>query len=179
MQPLIKRRNGSCLKGKIDAVTKLENGFKPANVATEFGVSVETIRRWKVNKEIIKKEYEDAVARGESFERRRRRKVQNKVLEDALYEWYKKEKGQGIAVSGPMIAAKALILNDETGGDPLFNASHGWLQKWKKRHGIRENSSALVTQSEAFEGFENGEQDSQVGKYIQLDRLYTVCGRSS
>lgn len=164
MQPVIKKKTGSSLKEKIDAIKKMENGLKPGNIASEFGVSAKTVRRWKEKKDIIKKEYEDSLARGESFERHRRRNIKNQVLEDDLYEWFKKEKEKGIAVSGSMISAKALILNKKTSGDPLFNASNGWLHKWKKRHGIRE-SSAQGTKNEklsAHEEFEKGKQDSQV-----------------
>ena len=67
-------------------------------------------------------------------------------------------------MSGPMVVARTLELNEETGGDPEFSASQGWLQKWKKRHDIREISMQGERLSVDFEGVGTDIQEFQVKK---------------
>jgi hypothetical protein len=44
---------------------------------------------------------------------------------------------KGITISGPIIKEKALILIRKMGGsNEEFTASEGWLNRWKKRHGV-------------------------------------------
>ena len=61
------------------------------------------------------------------------RKTRNPEIENKLVEWYKEEIGGGANVSAKMIRDKAV----EISGDKDFLASKGWLEKFKKKFGIR------------------------------------------
>ena len=61
------------------------------------------------------------------------RKTRNPEMENKLVEWYKEEIGGGANVSAKMIRDKAV----EISGDKDFLASKGWLEKFKKKFGIR------------------------------------------
>lgn len=159
-----KKIETSCtLKEKIEALEKVESGASLNCVAKEYSVSTQAIRLWKQNKDKLKEEFNETIIRGESFSRRRVKPVQNEVLEECLYEWFKRERDRGMQISGPVITAKALVLNLKTGGNPKFSASQGWLHKWKKRHGIREISVQGEKLSSDLEAVEKGKKEFQVG----------------
>ncbi len=50
-----------------------------------------------------------------------------------LAEWVRSERAASRAVSRTSIARKAMAMNRALGGDPEFQASRGWLQKFLKR----------------------------------------------
>lgn len=59
-------------------------------------------------------------------------------LDNALFVWFSQEREKGIPISGPLIKEKALQLNELMNGEKSFSASTGWLDRFKKRHGIRQ-----------------------------------------
>ena len=61
------------------------------------------------------------------------RKTRNPEMENKLVEWYREEIQGGANVSAKMIRDKAV----EISGDKDFLASKGWLEKFKKKFGIR------------------------------------------
>ena len=181
MEPKKKIRHTSNLKKKIRAVEKVEKGFSMASVAIECDVSLESIRRWRANKEMIKREYEDSIARGEDFLRCKKRKVRNEALETDLYEWFKKQCKRGMLMNGPRLAAKALELNKKTGGHPEFSASQGWLYKWKRRHGIRDFNADRVNTYKRLRPVKREAQKSQVKKitHTSIHNLYLFLKQNS
>lgn len=58
-------------------------------------------------------------------------------MEQALYKWFLKMREKNLPVTGLMIQEKAKLLHSKYKESPSFNASSGWLQKYKKRFGIR------------------------------------------
>lgn len=71
-------------------------------------------------------------------ERKTLKKSENPVLEDALFTWFLQQRRLHVPVSGEMICEKARIFHRQiTKSNTGFNASRGWLDKFKKRHGIR------------------------------------------
>lgn len=75
---------------------------------------------------------------GRPKKRKTMKKATNEALDTALYLWFVQKRSEGIPLSGPIIAEKALFFNQKLNGDPNFKASSGWLDKFKNRHGIRE-----------------------------------------
>ena len=58
-------------------------------------------------------------------------------LDDALYLWFAQKRSQGVPISGPILMAKALELNEKVNpGDDKFKASSGWLKNFQSHHGI-------------------------------------------
>ena len=55
----------------------------------------------------------------------------NKV-DEALFTWFYQERLRG----GPLIQEKAVHLSKLMNGDPKFIATNGWLDRWKRRHGV-------------------------------------------
>jgi len=69
------------------------------------------------------------------------RKGKHEDVEEALFLWHQHLRGKGVPVNGPMLQEKALQFKREIEGeDGEFTASDGWLDRWKKRYGIRQLS---------------------------------------
>ena len=58
-------------------------------------------------------------------------------LEEALYMWFLQKRSQGTAVSGPLLAEKAVDLHKKMNLDSEFVASKGWIRRFGRHHGIR------------------------------------------
>lgn len=59
------------------------------------------------------------------------------VLESKVLEWYEKSRQNGLFITGPMIMAKAMEIHKESGSKHNFRASTGWLDRFKRRNGIK------------------------------------------
>ncbi|XP_057667238.1 jerky protein homolog-like [Diorhabda carinulata] len=57
---------------------------------------------------------------------------------DAVYKWFIQKRCQGEPISGPILCEKAVQFNEKLEGPSNFEASSGWLKRFKSRHGIRE-----------------------------------------
>ena len=85
------------------------------------------------------------------------RKTRNPEMENKLVEWYREEIGGGANVSAKMIRDKAV----EISGDKDFLASKGWLEKFKKKFGIRiathknKNFKKIITFKEKLDKIDN------------------------
>jgi hypothetical protein len=79
------------------------------------------------------------------------------LLDAAVYEWFLQERSRHTPISGPILREKAKFFQTKIYPDLTdFKASEGWLDKFKKRHGIRYLSIAgekLSSDNAAVEPF--------------------------
>ena len=74
-----------------------------------------------------------------SLKRKTMKLATNVMLDEASYIWFAQKRSQGIPISGPILMAKALELNEKIcPRDQTFKASTGWLKNFQSRHGIRQ-----------------------------------------
>ena len=86
------------------------------------------------------------------------KKAKDSKLDDALYLWFAQKRSQGIPISGPILMAKALELNEMMNQDQQFKASTGWLKNFQARHGIRQlaiQGETMSASKESVEGFKS------------------------
>lgn len=126
------------LKDKINIIDSLKKGETGRKLADKYGVGTSTISDIKKNTDSIlsytcKLDSDDG-----SKHRKMMKKPKHELLEDALYCWFLQKRSTGQPISGPLLCEKAIELNNKVGGDESFVASHGWLHRFKSRHGIRE-----------------------------------------
>ncbi|XP_020843961.2 tigger transposable element-derived protein 2 [Phascolarctos cinereus] len=57
-------------------------------------------------------------------------------LDRVMIEWFNQQRNEGIPVSGTICAKQAKFFFDALGMEGDFNASSGWLTRFKQRHGI-------------------------------------------
>ncbi|XP_057307425.1 tigger transposable element-derived protein 6-like [Hydractinia symbiolongicarpus] len=125
-----KRRidNKSC-KIKYKALKALEKGTAPKDVAKEFKIPPSTLSTWKKNKEKIYKQFNN----GQTSKRSKPEKF--KDVNKAVHKWLLMMRSENIPISGPMLKEKALEFAEALGVES-FQASQGWMAKWKTRYGV-------------------------------------------
>lgn len=130
-----KRNQFLSLKTKIEILNKLHDGVKPVHIAKEYGIALSTISRLKKCKTSLR---EAMNMYQNNSERRSLRGTFHPKMESALHQWYLQQIDNGVPVSGSMLRLKARELHKEIRENDLeFRASPGWMEKFKKRYGIR------------------------------------------
>lgn len=135
-----KRKHSACtLQEKLEVLKRLDKGETATKLAVEFGVGKATISDWKKNRSKIE---QFCTATSEKTLEQRCNSTNSiyEKLDEATFLWFTQERQKGVPISGPLIQEKALQLNKMLNGDSTFTASNGWLDRWKKRHGVRQLS---------------------------------------
>ncbi|XP_051157548.1 jerky protein homolog isoform X2 [Leptopilina boulardi] len=154
------------LKEKWEAVKRMEKGDNSLAIAKELGVSQRVIYQWMSVKEKIKKWYKTNPEHAIGLNRKNLIQVHSQQLDQVVYLWYVKCVKQGISVTGPMIRHKAMELNEQLRAGWPFQASDGWLHKWKKRHGIIINPEQRFADDEPHQLF-----DDKFKTFIEQENL--------
>lgn len=133
-----KRKHTTCtLQEKIEVLNRLDKGESATKLAVEFGVGKATIADWKKNRTKIEQFCTSSSKK--TLENRQTSKTSKfDKVDEALFLWFVQEREKETPLSGPIVQEKALQLNNLMKGDEEFVASTGWLDRWKKRHGIRQ-----------------------------------------
>ena len=118
--------NETSMKNKYDALKELEKEVPQKEVALRFGVQKSTLFTWKRNKTKI----EEAYHAGLGNKRTRPEKYED--LNKALMKWFLNCRSENIPLNGPLLKEKAIAFATELKIEN-FQASDGWLEKWKKR----------------------------------------------
>lgn len=109
------------------------------------------------------------------------KKCDYEKVSEALYIWFTQFRDKGVPISGPILQQKALHFRNEFNeGDPDFTASVGWLDRWKKRYGIRQLSvcgEKLSSNFEEMEGFKKRFQEFIETESLTGDQIFN-CDES-
>lgn len=97
-------------------------------------------------------------------------------MEKALYKWFLKQRERHTIITGEILKEKAKVLHAKfyTGS---FHASNGWLQKFKKRYGIRFLKLAgekLSSQPELIAPFKEKLSEKITELQLNLDQIYNA-----
>ena len=94
---------------------------------------------------------------------KRFRSSHHKDVDLALLTWFKQARSVNIPISGPLLLEKATDLARAL-GDESFTATTGFIDRWKKRHGI-------VMKKVSGEAGSVAEEDMQPWLYVALPQL--------
>ncbi|XP_071943866.1 jerky protein homolog-like [Antedon mediterranea] len=158
MAPTRKRQSVS-IDTKLKIIAARRKGLSNLVVATQFGLSKSTVSTiWAKRGEI-----ESSVSKCELpslfLEKSYLSKAAYAKVDEASYAWMTQQRRKGVPVSGPLLKEKALLFAKELYPDShnKFEASNGWLECFKKRHGIHslsmqgESLSANASSIEPFQ----------------------------
>lgn len=127
------------LPQKLEIIKRLRKGESATLIAPIYGIgrtTVNDIKRDadKIESHVSKMQTTD----GDVKVRKTMKPAKLQQLDTVMYQWFVQARSQGIPLSGPIVMIKAVEMNKNLGGDPSFKASIGWLDKFKRRHGIRQ-----------------------------------------
>lgn len=120
---------------KLEILKKLASGVKIKDITNEFKISARTVYRIKTGEESLEALKLKTHKKLKVIKRERPSRVPN--VDKAVYTWFLKERSLYNNVSDRDLQVKALEFNQELDTDQKFEASNGWLHKFKMRHGIR------------------------------------------
>nr|XP_022900859.1 tigger transposable element-derived protein 2-like [Onthophagus taurus] len=98
-------------------------------------------------------------------------------VDAALAERLAQERSEGTPVSGPNIAAKAKVFFDLLELEGNFDASSGWLHRFKKRYGIREiglHGEKLSGDQQAADEFQRDFEKFVMSEDLSPEQIYNA-----
>uniref|UniRef100_A0A3B3SSQ9 HTH CENPB-type domain-containing protein n=1 Tax=Paramormyrops kingsleyae TaxID=1676925 RepID=A0A3B3SSQ9_9TELE len=91
-------------------------------------------------------------------DRKRLRTAAHPELEKALFKWFEQVRGKHVSITGPLLTEKAAEFANELNIEN-FNASGGWLDRFKARHNIIFKAVSGESESVSVETEENWKQN--------------------
>ncbi|XP_015112660.1 tigger transposable element-derived protein 2 isoform X2 [Diachasma alloeum] len=125
---------------KLKALEDLKNGIPVTTIAQVLGVSAKTVNSWEKNREKFQ-DWEKVFTGNLPTKVKRLKKPENYKVDQATWIWYKERKSAGLPLDSSTIRTQARWFWNTLGGSPGFDASAGWLARWKIRHGLQPCSS--------------------------------------
>jgi transposase-like protein len=127
------------MEQKLEALQRLDKGETMHKVAEEYGVGRVTVGDWKKKRSEIEKLCSARASNEGLKERKTMKKCEYEKVSEALFLWFTQQRENGVPITGPLLQEKALFFHKEFNeGDSDFTASIGWIDRWKKRYGVRQ-----------------------------------------
>lgn len=165
------------LHQKTLIIQELKKGVSVTNLSKKYNVAKSTVCKIKNKEEAILRAVTDTYTG--PGKRRTLKESKHPEMEKKLYKWFLNKRKKNVMVSGDMIKEKAKALHFEINDNinEEFSASDGWLQRFKKRFGIRYlkiTGEKLSSQPELVESFKVQLKDKIQQLGITLDQLYNA-----
>ena len=124
------KKKAISIKEKLAIIERIGEGEKQSSVCQQLGLAKTTVNTiWK-NREALKRQFESSDFNEDC---KRFRSANYKDLDAALLAWFKQARSSDIAISGPLLVAKANLLAKDLGHDN-FAVTTGFIDRWKTRH---------------------------------------------
>lgn len=126
------KRKSLSVAEKVQLLKDVNSGVRKKDVAQKFGVPPSTVSTIIKNRESVLKSHESI-----GGDRKRSKICKYEDVDTAVLKWVKMLRDKNMPVPGPLIKEKAMEYAERLGHE-AFQASSGWLDKFKKRHEIVE-----------------------------------------
>ncbi|XP_022180152.1 tigger transposable element-derived protein 2-like, partial [Myzus persicae] len=111
-------------------------GTSYSAISRQFGIGVSTISDIKKNKEKLEKFVSET--KNGAGKRKTLKQPENPNVESSVFMWFIQQRRLHFPVSGEILCEKSRSFHRQfSKNNPAFNACKGWLDNFKKRHGIR------------------------------------------
>ena len=111
---------------KCQIIRQIEKGITNKEASEKFGIPKNTISTWMKNKDKLFEGLEQS-----SSDAKKMRRCDYEQVEKAVFKWFSLQRSQNVPIDGPILKEKALQFA-KSFNFPIFKASDGWLNKWKK-----------------------------------------------
>ncbi|XP_029410189.1 tigger transposable element-derived protein 2-like [Nannospalax galili] len=122
---------------KVELLQKLDAGVTVRCLTEEYGVGTTTIYDLKKQKDKLLKFYSDSDNHELMKNRKTLHRAKNEDLDRVLIEWIQQRRSKDMPLTSLLVMKQARIYHEELNIESECEYSEGWLQKFKKRHGIK------------------------------------------
>ena len=126
-----RKRNDLTLADRYEVVKLLDQKLTQTKISKRLGCSISQICHINSKKDDIRTQYQS----NSNPDRKRQRSGKASNMEAALTTWFIDARARDIPISGPILEEKAKDLAQAL-QQPDFNATSGWLSRWKTRNNI-------------------------------------------
>uniref|UniRef100_H3AJ53 HTH CENPB-type domain-containing protein n=1 Tax=Latimeria chalumnae TaxID=7897 RepID=H3AJ53_LATCH len=120
---------------KLELIDRIHAGQSKAKISHDTGVPESTLRGW-LKEEYRLRPFVVTVSETEGLSRKRACTASDAPLDTAVYNWFVQERAVSTPISGSIVKTQAEKFCQELNGDNNFAAGQGWLDCFKRHHGI-------------------------------------------
>lgn len=136
-QVRLKRKHQSLsIQEKVEMLKELDLGISVRKLCDTYGIGSSTVYDIKKQREKIMKFYEASESKKQMSIRKTMKDGKSTEHDRMMMKWFRKRRSDGLDLTGNMIKDQAKLLHKELELDHKCDYSEGWLQRFKKRHGI-------------------------------------------
>lgn len=134
-----KQKNVS-IETKLEALKRLDKGETLNKVALDLGVGRQTVGDWKKKRSEIESWCAKRPNYNELDQRKSMKSGEHEKVSEALNIWFLNQRAKGTPITGLLLQEKAAQFYQQlkSEDEPEFSASVGWLDRWKKRYGVKQ-----------------------------------------
>lgn len=171
-----RKRKRLSIEDKVKIIEKLNRGADHKSIMQEYGIAKSTVADIQKSGDKI---LSFANSSDSTFSFTKRKSMKKSTYEDvdkALLQWFNQERAIGRYISGPMLAKQAKFFYKAFGLEGDFNASSGWLTRFKSRYGIRIHVTASDTTNVdgSIEEFKNQLLEFMEREDVSLEQIYSA-----
>ena len=119
------------LREKCQALQDLEKGLSNKDVVAKYGVPKNTLSIWVKNKEKLV----NALEKGTNGKQQKLKTGNHELVDSAIFKWFLNMRSDNVPLSASVIQEKAVMFAKDLNVEN-FQASDGWLRRWKERNNI-------------------------------------------
>ncbi|XP_008554234.1 jerky protein homolog-like [Microplitis demolitor] len=164
---------------KLKALNEIKNGMSKSAIAKDLGVHKATISSWIKNEKLIN-EWQDKNNGDVPKGVKRMKKPDYELVDQAVWIWFQERRRAGCPITGVLTKAQALLYAKMLDDKTEFTASQGWLDKWKKRHGVRKivvSGEKLSANHQAADDYQQSFSEMIAKEELTADQIFN-CDES-
>ena len=123
------KRQSYSIEFKLKVLQEVDKNRKKKDICEEFGIAKSTLSTFINYREKLQDLNDVAPTR------KRARTALHSDVDEAVLIWFKQALAMNVPINGPLSKSKANALAEELGIND-WEASDGWLQRFKHRHGM-------------------------------------------
>ncbi|KAI8747738.1 jerky protein [Biomphalaria glabrata] len=124
------------IQEKVELLRKLDLSVPVQEICKLYGIGSSTVYDLRKQREQILEFHANSECSKLMRLRKTMRNSRSAEHDRAMVDWYRKQRASGVHVTGSRIVARAREVHQELKLSHDCTYSEGWLQRFKKRHGI-------------------------------------------
>lgn len=131
-----RKHNTISIQDKVEVLEKLDRGVPVRQLCEMYGIGKTTVVDIKKQREKILKFYTNSDSKKQMSMRKTMKDSKSTEHDRVMIEWFRQQRNEGVDLSGRMMKCQAKLFHEELKLEHKCDYSDGWLNRFKKRHGI-------------------------------------------